>query len=398
MAVPTKNESAKVTAKVLIENVVNHYGIPAKIHSDQGKSFECNLIKEMCELLNIKKTKTSPYHPMGNSQFECFNRSLLNLLRTLDIEQKGRWKDHVASLVHAYNCTKNDSTGYAPFFLMFGRNPRLPVDLAFGLCKDGKEVAYSEYVGELKERLENAYGRARRQVEHLQSMSKGRYDNKVRGASLSEGDRVLVRKMYFVQGRHKIDNKWEEEIHVVIRQPNDEIPVYEIGREDKRGRTRKLHRNLLLPINNIGQEWGKDKPVVKPPPRVKLRSEAKENVKESDNDTGSESESDSDMPARRMQTGVRNEGDVNENVVENVVENDGENDGNGVENVENNGDADVVQNAEAQQRQPAVENVEAVQPGGDVQSSGRPVRDRRPPQWYTSGDYVTSSLLTEYYV
>ena len=155
--------------------------IPSKIHSDQGKSFECNLIKEMCALLNISKSRTSPYHAMGNGQTERFNHTLLDMLGTLKTDQKLRWKDHVASLVHAYNCTKNDSTGYSPFFLMYGRNPRLPVDLAFGLCEENEDLSYSDYVHELKQRLESAYDSARKKLKKVQGMSKNMYDTKVQG-------------------------------------------------------------------------------------------------------------------------------------------------------------------------------------------------------------------------
>jgi hypothetical protein len=403
IAVPTKNESAKVTAKVLIDNVINHYGIPAKIHSDQGKSFECTLIKEMCELLNIKKSRTSPYRPQGNGQVERFNCSLLNLLGTLDVEQKKRWKDHVASLVHAYNCTKNDSTGFSPFFLMYGRNPRLPVDLAFGLCKESTDMSYSEYVSDLKERLESAYDKAMKQEGHLKGAYKARYDAKVRGAVLSKGDRVLVRKMYFAQGRHKIDNKWEEEIYIVIGKPNSEIPVYEIRREDQKGRVRRMHRNLLLPVNHICEEWQTDVKTKsdKGQNRVKLRSDINECESECESDT--ESESDVEMTVNRSRriahvndhVNVENAGNVNANVQDRVEQEEEMEESVSAESDEEaENDENVEGNADAQQGTTA-ENV-AVSPEPIV-DTGRPVRDRKPPAWY--GDYVLNfAAQHEYFV
>ena len=128
-AYATKNQTAKTTAKVLFENFVVHYGFPKWLHSDQGRNFESQTIKELCQLAGIQKSRTTPYHPMGNGITERFNSTLLNMMGTLEPVKKLDWKSHIGPLVHAYNCTKHDTTGYAPYFLMFGRHPRIPVDL-----------------------------------------------------------------------------------------------------------------------------------------------------------------------------------------------------------------------------------------------------------------------------
>ena len=96
MAVPTKNQTAKTTAKALIDLFVNHYGLPQRLHSDQGASFTGKVISEMCQMLGIKRSTTSSYHPMGNGQVERMNRSLLDLLGTLPDTKKSKWKDYVA--------------------------------------------------------------------------------------------------------------------------------------------------------------------------------------------------------------------------------------------------------------------------------------------------------------
>ena len=135
-AIPTKNQLARTTAEALFNHFIVHYGIPERIHSDQGANFESKVIKELCQITGMKKSRTTSYHPMGNGMCERYNRTLLNMLGSLEPHQKLNWKAYVGPLVHAYNCTRHESTGQTPYLLMFGRNPRLPIDAALGLHVD----------------------------------------------------------------------------------------------------------------------------------------------------------------------------------------------------------------------------------------------------------------------
>lgn len=251
-AIPTRNQTAKTTAEAFFNNFVIHYGLPSRIHSDQGANFESKLIKELCAITGISKSRTTPYHPSGNGMCERFNRTLLSMLGTLRPEQKLDWKSHVGPMVHAYNCTRHESTGYAPFYLMFGRHPRLPVDLAFGL-NNNKLQSSHKYTEELKERLRNAYHLASTSANKSQQKQKQGYDRKVRGSNIEEGDTVLVKQLAF-DGKHKLSDKWEDDIYIVIKQPNKEIPVYIVQKENGTGIKRTLHRNNLFPINYIRED------------------------------------------------------------------------------------------------------------------------------------------------
>ena len=137
MAFPSKTQSALTTAKLLWNNFILHNGIPSKIITDQGRNFESELIKNLCQLAGVQKLRTSPYHHQTNRQHECFNGTLLNMLGTLTPGQKKDWKSHVPALLHAYNCTRNAATGFSPYYLLFRREPRLPVDVQFGLQRGG---------------------------------------------------------------------------------------------------------------------------------------------------------------------------------------------------------------------------------------------------------------------
>ena len=248
-AIPTKNQTAKTTARVLFDQFVVHYGFPARLHSDQGQSFESNVIKALCEIAGIQKSRTTPYHPMGNGQVERFNQTLLKMLGTLEEYQKSDWKAHIPTLVHAYNATIHDSTGYSPYFLMFGRHPRLSIDAFLGLSPDPFSARQqTEYARKLCERLAFAYHAAEKAAKKSSAKHKASYDIKVRHSTLQEGDRFLVKNVG-LRGKRKIADRWEKTPYIVKSQPNPDIPVYEVQCDIPRAhKTRMLHRNLLLPF------------------------------------------------------------------------------------------------------------------------------------------------------
>ena len=207
-AVPTRNQTAHTTARVLFENYFVHYGFPAKLHSDKGANFESKIIKKLCKLAGITKSRTTPYHPMGNGMVERFNKTLLNMPGTLPEDKKGYWAAHVSTLTHAYNAAIHENTGFSPYFLMFGRHPRLAVDAFLGLENEGQKT-HKEYVDKLKDRLKYAYKKATEEAKKKGIKYKHYYDQKVRrDATLKEGDRVLVKKVGF-QGKHKLADIWE---------------------------------------------------------------------------------------------------------------------------------------------------------------------------------------------
>jgi hypothetical protein len=294
-AIPTRNQSAKTTAEALY-NTFMHYGFPQQLHSDQGRNFESTIIKELCKVAGIRKSRTTPYHPMGNGQCERFNSTLLNMLGTLDAAQKQDWKSYVSSLVHAYNCTRSEATGYAPFYLMFGRHARLSLDVAMGVDPDTTQVqprTTREFVDKLRNRLDLAYRIAVAEGSKLSARHKALYDKKVRGATVNVGDYVLVRKVGII-GKHKLANVWEDDPYFVSSQPDPSIPVFVVKEVGKR-KLRTLHRNMLLPINflPLPDELNKTEqntPIVKTNPTTQVHTDS-----DADDETGTESDSDSTL-------------------------------------------------------------------------------------------------------
>lgn len=249
-AYPTRDQKAPTVAKVLVEKFFVHYGLPARIHSDQGRDFESRLIKEMLKVLGIRKSRTTPYHPQGDPQPERFNRTLLSMLGTLDSGKKQRWSQQIATLVHAYNCTQNDATGYSPYFLMFGREARLPIDVCFQAVLDsGEAVTHPKYVDNLRRDLKQAYQLAMGASTKNHQKNKKAYDLTVRHQALEKGDRVLVRALGG-NGKQKLKDKWNSLPYIVLdKLPN--LPVYRVRPEVGTGAVKTLHRDHLLSIGQL---------------------------------------------------------------------------------------------------------------------------------------------------
>ena len=87
------------------------------------------------------------------------------MLRTLPEDRKTRWKDTLNKVVHAYNCTRHDATGFSPFFLLFGRTPRLSVDLIFGTAPGSPKQTHTQFVESWRTAMQQAYTIAMRNSE-----------------------------------------------------------------------------------------------------------------------------------------------------------------------------------------------------------------------------------------
>lgn len=187
---------------------------------------------------------------MGNGQVERMNRTLLQMLKTLTDTQKSNWKESLNKLVYAYNCTRCEVTGYSPFYLLYGRSPRLPVEMFFGLSTES-DANDRDYVKKWKQGMEEAYAIANKNAQKAAERSKKYYDTKVRSSVLQSGERVLIKNLTPRGGPGKLRNYWEDRVHTVVRQMGSALPIYEVRPERGKGRSRVLHRNLLMPCDQL---------------------------------------------------------------------------------------------------------------------------------------------------
>jgi len=203
------NQEATTVARKLVDEMFCRFSPPEQLHSDQGRQFESELVKEVCKLLGVKKTRTTPYHPQGNGMVERFNRTLLDMLSTTVGNHPASWEQNIRKVCLAYNSSVHSSTGYSPFFLMFGRQVKLPVDLMYG-TGEVAEVPVPAYVQRLKEALREAYALVRDRCDTEHRRQKALYDEKVHGKPFERGDLVWLHSPAVPRGQsRKLHRPWK---------------------------------------------------------------------------------------------------------------------------------------------------------------------------------------------
>ena len=379
-AYPTRNKTARTVAEKIYNDFVPRFGFPSRIHSDQGGEFENNLFRQLHKLTGVSKSRTSPYHPQGNGQVERMNRTLLSMLRTLPELKKRKWDESLNKMIHAYNCTKHEATGYAPYYLLFGRTPRLPIDLVFNL-KDCAQGDYNTYVQNWQHDMKEAYQIAQQNATKTTERGKEYYNRRVSGGVLQPGDWVLVRNLTERGGPGKLRSHWEHVIHVVVERMGVESPVYKVKPESGGGRTRVLHRNLLLPCDVLEL----DAPIPEFGTRPRKTAAEKKTLSVSGNDLpnlGEEQEEEDDfvsvdlveeLPSEVQTSGsVSPDEDLPSDSVENHVTTEGTN---GPSDETEPGNEGTAGNDETEQSEE--EDI------AEQDATTRPQRQRRPPQILT---------------
>ena len=153
--IPILNTEANTIAKELV-SVFARVGIPDEILTDQGSNLMSSLLQEMYLMLNISRLRTSPYHPQTDGLTERLNGALKSMIRKFTASNQKDWDEHLPYLLFAYREVPQESTGFSPFELLYGRRVRGPLDVPkeAWVGYEGEKENTSVHVLELKRCLE----------------------------------------------------------------------------------------------------------------------------------------------------------------------------------------------------------------------------------------------------
>ena len=199
----TPNQTAVTVAKCFFNDYILTFGIPEALITDQGGQFQSELFQELCKLFGVDKRRSTPYMPSVNGGAERTNRTFkTQLARRLD-EYSNKWDLELSKVEFAYNTSIHSSTKFTPYFLQFGREPLLPVQLLLG------QTQYTEkshdYVKSLSRGLIHAHAQANTNLAHARELQARYHDRSARFRRYKKGDRVYYRNP---TQRTKLEPTW----------------------------------------------------------------------------------------------------------------------------------------------------------------------------------------------
>ena len=237
------DQTAPTVAEKLVSEFICRFGVPRQLHSDQGTNFESKVMAEVCKLLDIEKTRTTPLHPQSDGQVERYNRTLIEMLRGKLNDKQEDWDLQLPTCMMAYRSSVHESTGSTPNELMLGREIEVPLDAITEFSPDTPSPV-TDYAQALHQRLATAHECARQKLKKAAVRQKRNYDKKMAGKPFQAGDSVWLHQVRRKKGRNpKLDCPWEGP-YLVTAALSD--VVYRI-QKSQRAKPKVVHSDRLKP-------------------------------------------------------------------------------------------------------------------------------------------------------
>lgn len=185
-----------VTVAEALVDIFCRVGFPEEMLTDRGTQFMADIMEEVNRLLSIKHLKTTAWHPMCNGLVERFNGTLKTILKRLCAESPKSWHRYLPAVLFAYRSATQESSGYSPFELVFGRKIRGPMEILkayWGKEKQESEVkTVYKYVLDLETKLEETCKLAHEELIKARESQKRHFDKKAKNRTLKVGQKVLL--------------------------------------------------------------------------------------------------------------------------------------------------------------------------------------------------------------
>ena len=193
---PVPNKTAETIARVIIDRLISIFGPPETLHSDQGTEFENKIIHQLQTILGYQKTRTTPYRPQGNSVSERVHATMHTMLAMHSSLDCDNWADLLPMVQMAYNTSFNTTMHETPYFLMFGRQARLPVDVILGLPHVGTTTDTERFSQKTRDNLQIAFELARQNLKERADKQSAQNKKLPQIPVFEVGQKVLVYKPY----------------------------------------------------------------------------------------------------------------------------------------------------------------------------------------------------------
>ncbi|XP_038062382.1 uncharacterized protein LOC119732846 [Patiria miniata] len=237
---PLKKIETERVAEALLQ-MFSRIGVPEEILSDMGTQFTSDLMKEVGRLLMVKQLTTTPYHPMCNGLVERFNGTLKKMLRRMCSERPRDWDKYLPALLFAYREVPQESTGFSPFELIYGRTLRGPMAILRDLwttehVEDEEVKSTYQYVVDLRERMEATCTMAQEELSKTSKRYRKYYDVRSRDRKFAGDDEVLILLPTY---QNKLLMQWKGPFKITKKIAKHDYRV-KVGNKDK-----TYHTNLL---------------------------------------------------------------------------------------------------------------------------------------------------------
>ena len=205
------------------------FGTPEVVTTDNGQEFCATVWEKYLKDLGVEHRRTTPAHPNSNGRSERFKATIKQILSTFVNNETYTWQDRLADALAAYRISVSSVTGYSPYFLLYGRQSRMPMTRTL-------KVPTDDYFGNRLDDLARALQMARQNTEQSRQYNRARLQARANAKQIKKGDFVIV----IAEERLTFTTRWDP-LWLVTRVRGTTLWLH----QTQTGKTRRVHREKV---------------------------------------------------------------------------------------------------------------------------------------------------------